>query len=245
MKSVFLTRLQKIKDRAEVLLFPPRCPVCDKVVSGSTGRICKVCRKKVKYLTGPKCFRCGKKLNDPEKEYCEDCRKRDHIYTAGRALYEYESIAPSLYRFKYQGRQEYGAFFAQELAYFLGDFIREIGPDGLIPVPMYPAKERRRGYNQAKVLALELGKQTGIPVYDGMVRRQVNTKALKLLNSEERLNNLKKAFIIDQNGVKLCKAIIIDDIYTTGSTIDSIAAVLRRAGCEEIYFLTLAIGAGV
>ena len=102
-----------------------------------------------------------------------------------------------------------------------------------------------RGYNQAQVLAEALGKHLNIPVETDLVRRIRNTKALKALNSKERLNNLKNAFILSQNGVKLKTIIIVDDIYTTGSTIDAMSEVLLAAGVRDVYFIALAIGEGV
>ena len=128
------------------------------------------------------------------------------------------------------------------MAYYLGDYIKSLKPDGLIPVPLHPRKKRRRGYNQAALLAKVLGEELGIPVYENVVARKKKTRALKLLNPEERLNNLKKAFILMENGVKLNRLIIIDDIYTTGSTIDAVAHTLLGQGIQEVYFVTLAIG---
>lgn len=159
-------------------------------------------------------------------------------------MYEYQSIAPALYRFKYQGRRAYAAFFAEELEFFLGDYLRRIKPDALIPVPMYSARQRRRGYNQAALLARALGEKMQIPVYENLIKRIKNTNALKTQNPEERLNNLKKAFILCGNGVKLKSVVIVDDIYTTGSTMDALCQVLLEESERKIYFITLAIGEG-
>lgn len=226
-------------------LYPVRCPVCDELLGTGIQRMCGACRQRVHYLTAPFCCRCGKKLADEEAEYCGDCRRRQHLFTAGRALYQYEDIASALYRFKYGGRREYALFFGRELAQQLGGYIRGLQPDGLVPVPMYAGKRRRRGYNQAQLLTEALGKELGIPVYPDLVIRNRNTKPLKELNPEERVNNLKKAFNLRQNGVKLKTIILIDDIYTTGSTMDQISAVLLAGGCQKIYSIVLAIGAGV
>lgn len=230
---------------AGTLLYPTRCPVCDGLLGTGRQRMCPVCRQRVHYLSGPLCFQCGKKLSDCEAEYCGDCRRGRHLFTAGRALYEYEDIASALYRFKYGGRREYAGFFAQELVQQLGDYIRSLAPDGLVPVPMYRGKQRRRGYNQAELLARKLGRELGIPVYSDLVVRNRDTKPLKELNSEERVNNLKKAFNLGENGVKLKTIILVDDIFTTGSTIDQVSAVLLAGGCQRIYYIALAIGAGV
>lgn len=193
----------------------------------------------------PLCCQCGKKLLNREAEYCGDCSRGHHLFSAGRALYEYEDIAPALYRFKYGGCREYASFFGRELAEQLGNYIYSLKPEGLVPVPMYPAKERRRGYNQAGLLAQALGRELDIPVYPKIVVRNRNTRPMKELNCEERLNNLKKAFNLARNGVKLKTIILVDDIYTTGSTMDQVSAVLLNGGCQNIYFVTLAVGAGV
>ena len=232
-------------DMAAALLYPPRCPVCDKLLGTGARDMCSECRKRVKYLSGPLCCKCGKKLSEREAEYCKDCGRSRHLFNAGRALYEYEDIAPALYRFKYDGRREYAHFFARELAQQLGAYICSLQPDGLVPVPMYRGKQRRRGYNQATLLARALGKELGIPVYTDLVVRNRDTRPLKELNSEERRNNLKKAFNLAQNSVKLKTIILIDDIYTTGSTMDQVSAVFLSGGSQRIYYIVLAIGAGV
>lgn len=234
--------IKKLWDVVAGLLYPPRCPICDEVVLPWEKGICSACMKKMKYVEAPGCLKCGKHLEDASEEYCEDCKGRTHYYIRGRALYEYKGIASSLYRFKYSGRREYAEVFGEEIAYYLKDFLEEIKPDALVPVPMYPSKERARGYNQAVLLAQALGECTKIPVYKDLVKRIKNTRPLKLLNPEERLNNLKKAFILAENGVKLSVIVIIDDIYTTGSTIDAIAKVLQADEDRKVYFITLAIG---
>lgn len=226
------------------LLFPLRCPVCDGIVTPFGEKICLECMKKLKLLTPPWCMRCGKKLL-LEEEYCADCRRREHNFVRGRALYEYQSISETIYRFKYSGRQEYADFFGEEISHYLGEFIRNIQPDGLVPIPLHTKRRRKRGYNQAELLADAVGRYTGIPVYKDLLVRVKNTRPLKFQNPAERQNNLKKAFNISRNDVKLKTIIIIDDIYTTGSTIDEAALTLRQCGAEKIYFLTLSCGAGI
>ncbi len=224
------------------LLYPPRCPICDEVVPVWNRGICEACLKKVKYVLPPQCCKCGKHVNEPEEEFCRDCGEKTHFFTAGRALYEYGTVSKALYRYKYCGRREYAEVFGEEIAYYLADFLQHIKPDALIPVPMHPRKERLRGYNQAALLADAVSEHTQIPVCNNLVKRIRNTRPLKLLNPEERLNNLKKAFILSENGVKLEVVVIIDDIFTTGSTIDAMAGLLLEAGVREVYFITLAIG---
>ena len=130
-------------------------------------------------------------------------------------------------------------------AEYLGGFIRSIEPDALLPVPLHRKRMSARGYNQALLLARALGERLNIPVYGDYIVRVKNTEPLKYENPQERQNNLKKAFIIRRNDVKLKKVIIVDDIYTTGSTMDEIAGVLRAAGVQEVYCVALACGAGI
>lgn len=243
-KGLFRENFQNIYDILMELLFPPRCPICDKIQNRKEKGICPDCRKKIRYIREPGCMKCSKPLSDEEQEYCKDCSEIDHYYKQGRALFGYRTIDRAIYKFKYKGRKEYGEILGEEMAYFLGDYIRRIKPDALIPVPMYSAKKRVRGYNQAEVLANMLGKCLNVPVRADLVKRVKNTRALKVLNRKERLNNLKNAFILEGNSVKLKTIIIVDDIYTTGSTIDGVAEVFQKAGVRNIYFVTLAIGEG-
>ena len=144
--------ISKIKETGLQLLFPGRCPVCDGIVRPFGRKICPECLPKLKPVTAPWCMRCGKKLAE-EREYCGDCMHREHKYDRARTLYEYRDVAPSIYRFKYSGRQEYGDFFGEEMARLLGDFIGRVRPDVIVPVPLYRGKLRKRGYNQAACLA--------------------------------------------------------------------------------------------
>ena len=168
-----------------------------------------------------------------------------HSFEQGRSLFLYQSVAASIYRFKYAGRQEYASFYGEQIVRELGGTIRAWRPDALVPVPIHFTRRRERGYNQAEVLAGEIGKRTGIPVERSLLGRVKKTLPQKLLDDAGRQNNLKRAFKINRNDVKLKRAIVVDDIYTTGSTMDEAARVLKGAGVREVYFVTLACGAGV
>ena len=237
--------LHKIYHGILELLFPRRCPICDDIVTPVGELICRQCVSKLQYIKEPYCRKCGKSLLDMEREYCLDCSCGIRNYDMGRALYEYECIQKSIYRFKYMGRQEYAKFFGRQIAEQLGEQIRMWKADALIPVPMYLAKERCRGYNQANLLAEEVGACLRIPVYPKFLVRIKPTIPQKELNPQERQNNLKKAFKICTDDVKLEVVIVIDDIYTTGSTINEIAAELKKSGVKHVFFLTLAIGNGL
>lgn len=226
------------------LLYPLRCPVCDEIVAPSGEKICLECLKKLRLLTPPWCMKCGKKLA-AEGELCMDCQKREHRFERGRALYEYGSAAQAIYRFKYGGRREYADFFGEQAAEYLGDFIRDVRPDALIPIPLHRRRRNERGYNQALLLAERIGAYLDVPVRGDILARGKNTSPLKYQNYEERQNNLKKAFNIRRNDVILKRVILIDDIYTTGSTMDEAADTLKAGGVEDVFFIALACGEGI
>ena len=123
--------------------------------------------------------------------------------------------------------------------------MRRIKIDVIVPVPMYARKKRYRGYNQAEIFAYELSKIWKIPMKADALKRVRNTKPQKYLSDQERKNNLKKAFQAADFIVKYKSILIVDDIYTTGSTVESVAQELYLHGVESVYFLTLCTGEGM
>lgn len=229
------------------VIFPLRCPVCDRPVPYFDRQrgICPECEKGFLLIRGARCCLCGRMLAGKEEELCGDCRLkgRRHYYTKGLALYEYnDAMRKAIYRFKYEGRREYAGYFGKIMARQFGNAVRRAGVEGIIPVPLHRKREKERGYNQAELLARAFGEEIQIPVYEKYVIRVRNTPPMKALEGAGRQNNLKKAFKIGQNDVKLNITIIVDDIYTTGSTIDAVAKVLLEAGISRVYYMTLAIG---
>lgn len=227
------------------LLFPRRCPICDDIVPIGEGKICFECKKRIKYIKEPRCRKCGKQLLDNNQMFCMDCASRKHYFEQGYALYDYQSVKKGIYRFKYKNRCEYADFYAEDIYKYLKNEIIAIGADAIIPVPIHASKFRERGYNQAELIAKGLSDYTQIPMNTKLVTRIKKTVPQKELDILGRQNNLKKAFNISSDVVKLNKTILIDDIYTTGSTLDSIALELKKHGVKEVYFIALCIGEGI
>lgn len=234
--------LKKIID----ILYPRRCPVCDKVLESASLKLCPGCRKKLVYVKEPKCRRCGRQLLEDERECCEGCTDKKLYFKRGVTLFLYnDAVRKSIYRFKYANRREYSAFYGEEICRHLGNEIEGFHADALIPVPLHKKRMRKRGYNQAELLAVEIGRRMKLPVQSRILVRERNTKALKIMTRAERENNLKKAFKIRENDVKLDTVIVVDDILTTGSTINEVSKVLKENGIGNIYFVALASGAGL
>ncbi len=225
------------------ILYPRRCPICQEVVKKRGEMICPSCRKEIAPIQEPVCKKCGKPIMDAAEEYCCDCGKMGHLYTRGLAVLPYTGkVRKSLHQIKFHNKKEYLDFYGPYMAEVLGKRILAWDAQALIPVPLHRSKRRKRGFNQAEILAVEVGRALGIPVRTDVVQRIRNTRPQKDLSLRERQNNLKGAFKIIQYDVKLKKIILVDDIYTTGSTIDGIAGKLLEQGAEEVYFIALCIG---
>lgn len=209
------------------------------------GFACACCRPLLKRVEAPYCMKCGKSLTKQDQEYCQDCRKTPHAYDRGRALFRYDDrMRSSIAAFKYKGRREYKYYYSQEMWRAFAEQIARWQPDVLIPIPLHPARKRKRGYNQAELLALELKKLSGLPVDTGYLARTKSTQPQKQLDQKERRKNMKTAFKILENDVKYKKVLLIDDIYTTGSTMDAAARILKENGVRKVYFLCISIGSG-
>lgn len=251
------------------LLFPPRCILCDDLMEQGQGQIHPNCRNKLYPVSGAVCLHCGRPVVSEKYEFCYDCarkeechRKKEDTFRQGKSLYLYKGqIKQTMYRFKYSNKREYASFFAERAMESYGDWLEKIDVDAVIPVPMYKRKERKRGYNQAAEFAralihvMELDRSTKqkekkagkkIPVYDERAMLRVkNTRPMKELNDLERKNNLRNAFQVTENNVKYRKVLLVDDIYTTGSTADAVSRELLEAGVSEVFFLSICIGKGV
>lgn len=226
------------------IFYPPRCPVCDEILQPGMP-VCVSCRDKIKLAAEPVCKRCGKPLGDGRREYCGDCLKKKHVFCQGKAVFLYQGeLRQSMYRFKYAGRREYASFYAAAAGELYADWVKRNRIEVIVPVPMYSGKKRRRGYNQAEVFAKALGRELGLAVDRKLVKRVRDTIPQKELNDVERRHNLKNAFQLGTDIVKYNQVLLVDDIYTTGSTMDAVAEVLLTAGVKGIYFICVSIGAG-
>lgn len=191
-------------------------------------------------------MRCGKPLAAEQQEYCSDCREKESFVEQGRSLWLHREPVPrALYRFKYHNRRSYGALFAREMAARYGSWIASHNIDVILPVPLHPSRRRSRGFNQAEILAGELSELMDIPFRTDVLYRIKKTSPQKVLGPGERRSNLKGAFAVSAEWKACRNVLLIDDIYTTGSTIERCAMMLKKAGAENVWFLTISIGQGI
>lgn len=212
--------------------FPYTCVLC-----GDHARkiLCDSCFRKVKVYSGKRCVECSRPLPDENNVFCAQCLK-GVAFEKGFSLFSYEEIKEIVYSFKYRNMP-----YIVHLLRFFSKQIRESGIFNdvslLIPVPMHPKKIRKRGYNQASLIAHELSSIFHIPVAYDVLIKQKDTLPQVGLSYKQRLINLKGAFSI-KNTERINKktVILVDDVYTTGTTIDQCALLLQRNKTHPRFF---------
>lgn len=227
------------------LIYPRRCPFCQEIRPYQGGSVCRTCFDALKRVNQPHCMKCGKTLENEEEEYCQDCMAVPKSYQRGFPVFFYEEpLKTALYGFKYKNQRDYAEFFAECMYQFYKKDFARLGLEGIVPVPVHPNRKRKRGYNQAQLLATELGSRLKTPVYKDYLVRIVDTSPQKELNDKIRIKNLKNAFKRGRNRIELKKVLLVDDIYTSGATIEACTRILLSEGVEQVYYTSVAIGKG-
>lgn len=235
---------KRIKELILDSIFPDRiyCISCGNLIEKSFSfGICGECMEKISWIKGSTCIRCGKEV-EYEGITCTDCRtKEDTSIDKGFLCTVYKDIEKRIiHGLKYGNKP----FLAKNIAEIMYAKIKNEKPDinGIISVPMYEKKEKLRGYNQADLIAEELAKITGMDNIKGLLIRNSDTKPMAKLTAEERKRNVENAFsvVINDKITKFkmdeLKLLLIDDVYTTGSTAEACAYALKNAGVSKVYY---------
>ncbi|MBQ1310567.1 MAG: ComF family protein [Blautia sp.] len=226
--------------RAVNLLYPHRCPLCRQVLPDQHRLVCAACEKKLRQVRASRCMLCSRPV-EPEEEYCQECRNHPRAFEKGQGIFLYDDMwKKSIEEYKFRGAREYSEFYARCMVLYGQEMISAFRPDFLCGVPMYWKKQRQRGFNQSVLLAEKISQQTSIPVNKKAVVKIRPTKAQKTLGRRERRRNLEEAFRVTErlHGERI---LLVDDIFTTGSTVDALASALRKNGASRVAFLTLCI----
>jgi len=199
---------------------------------------CEECANKLPFIIGPICNHCGRKTALSE-EYCSTCKLSPTNVDKGRSVFNYlEPISNLIAKLKYADGRYVVDIFAPHLAnlYFKNLF----DADYITFVPMHKKARRKRGYNQSELLAKSLSKRVNVPIYEGITKvKETNRQAT--LNRKERMENLTGAFRLkDKKKILDKKVLIVDDVTTTGSTIEVLAKAIKSAGAKAVYFITVA-----
>jgi competence protein ComFC len=234
-------------DASLSFLYPETCKLCAENRAGhDQGYVCDKCRAAVKFLEPPFCERCGLPYEGAitgtfECGNCKDLKL--HFHSARSAVTATEKILEAIHLYKYQRALWFEPFLAGLLIERAHPALAGNHWHAIVPVPLHAAKLREREFNQAERLSRRLSAATGIPLQTGFVRRVVPTRTQTLLSRDERLANVRNAFLAVE-GLNLSgKALVlVDDVMTTGATTSACARVLRQAGADKVCVWTVARG---
>lgn len=228
------------------LIFPARCVICKK---RDNDLLCEECIKKINFISPPYCQRCGKKAKGVivENSICGECRTAEPPFCYARAVGEYEGVLKSaIHYFKYKKKKQLKIPFAKIILEYLKNCdIKEIFSqiEMIIPVPLHSSRIKERGFNQSELLSVNLGENINIPVVNDVLIRIRATLSQINLNRRERIENVKGAFAVEnKEKIKDKVILLIDDVYTTGSTVKECAKMLKKNGAKKVIVLTLARG---
>lgn len=233
-------------EAAAGLLYPPACAGCRRPLADS-GYLCERCDEKIPRIEAPFCRICSQPFEGtfPEGEFtCSHCLEREYFFHCNVSARRHADLARDLVtRFKYREEHYLRRLLGQWLAEALTTDPRLCaGPpvEALVPVPLHPRRRRERGFNQAEALCGVIRRQTRLPVWNAL-RRVRYTETQTHLARGQRLANLRGAFAPARGRpVSGAHLVLVDDVFTTGSTVDECARVLRRAGAASVRVLTVA-----
>ena len=222
-------------------MYPRRCPLCHRILRSSHELLCPDCAEEIRPISGPRCYKCGKPVKEDE-EYCRDCSAHPGAFDQGRGIFHYDDrMKYSIMKYKYFGCREYSRFYGKAMYLYGREMLALWKPQVIVPVPLHWRKQRMRGFNQAELLAEKLSGYTGIPVDTRLLKKRHATKSQKKLDAAGRKKNLREAFQVAGNPAGK-RILLIDDVYTTGSTMDVLSRALLEKGASHVFFLTLCIG---
>ncbi|WP_432662658.1 ComF family protein [Wukongibacter baidiensis] len=221
------------------------CIICNSSIEREEEySICDECKDKLKFIWEKTCDKCGKPLDELYlADRCPECIDNSHYYTKAVSCIEYDDSAKkTIYDLKYH-KKRYIAYHVAEIIYdrLIESDIHDF--DIIIPVPLHKARQRERSFNQAGIISKYIGKMMNIDVDNRSLIRCRNTITQNQLTKEERRKNLEDAFeIINNNNIRDKNVLLIDDIYTTGSTVNQCSKVLTESGALNVYVATFATG---
>lgn len=204
--------------------------------------ICRHCEKLLKKLDAPLCSKCSKPINyGSSASLCPECSGEERYFEMSKSLYSYEGlIKNAIYSYKYYNHPYFYKMFGNMLlTYMLAENYTNF--DCIVPVPLHSSKMRTRGYNQSELLARHLSKKLSIPYVDALKRIKKTAKQSEQ-SKLERAKNLKDAFVIknDAEIVVNSSVLLVDDIYTTGATVDECSKALKNRGAANVFVITIA-----
>lgn len=236
--------VRKFGSAALAMLLPPQCLSCREIVA-EPGTLCGKCFARVRFLSAPCCAACGTPFEfDPggADVLCGSCIRSRPVYDRARAVFRYDESSRNLVlAFKHGDRLDAAPAYARWLAR-AGDALID-GADLIAPVPLHWTRLFHRRYNQSALLANTLARLAGRPAAPDLLRRRRRTPSQGGLDRAERIRNVRGAFMVraaSRPSVEGRRILLVDDVLTTGATVEACATVLLKAGAAAVDVLTLA-----
>jgi ComF family protein len=249
----YLTRLS-IAERFDWVvdwLYPPRCRACAARIAGRGGEyFCFGCWTKIQQVGHPLCNLCGRPFPDAggDDHICGVCITRPPQFVAARAWACYprgereeHPLRQAVQKFKYGRKVSLGKPLGRVMARGCRDFLAGCEVDVIIPVPLHPKRLRWRGFNQSVLLAQQVSRTYAVPMDPFLLRRVKETPPQTQLNEDERRRNVRGAFALAPGrAVAKENVLLVDDVYTSGATVNECSRTLRKNGAHQVFVLTLA-----
>lgn len=222
-------------------VYPPHCSLCKVPLKAHERVVCAGCWSKVQVIAGPRCATCGCPLDEPAPT-CTNCESETLNFDRARILSPFdETIQSLIHQLKYRGKRSIG----HRLGAMLGELIMSDGDsdgvDVIVPVPLHPSREKERGYNQSALVARAIGDRLGVEVNTALLVRTRRTRTQTKLSAEKRVKNVAGAFAVKYPEPVRGKAILlVDDVLTTGATVNACAQALSEAGAKRVWLAALA-----
>jgi competence protein ComFC len=239
--------LLELKDDLLDFVYPQSCSICEKPLNRGEKEVCENCWETLASLPSPFCPYCKTFLEDEETALKHRCvylsRPEDRKIFAVTSLGTFDDYYQKLiHRFKYDRKIPLGKRLAQSLGEIVAREKDFITCDLIIPVPLHRARQRERGFNQSQILAEGIAEVTNLPLMKDILKRKKNTQDQTYLNAQQRKENVRGAFVITQpDKIASKQVILVDDVITTGATLNECARMLLDAGATKIFAVTLAV----
>lgn len=226
------------------ICFPPRCLICDlRLAPGTEILFCQACVGQIRLIGEPFCPCCGMPFRYAAggNHLCAECLAGKWHFTYARAVMEYSYPATeAILAFKFQGKTSGLATF-RRLSVTTGVLAGFAEPDLILPVPLHVKRLQERGFNQSILLARKFYPEDTVKIKPNLLERHKPTPPQTRLNGKARRQNVRGAFRVkNKEQVKGKRVLLVDDVFTTGATVDECARILARAGAKEVQVLTLA-----
>lgn len=243
--KLFMKQLKELWEKVSNTILPASCLLCADFVDSNFDALCLYCWQKLKFITEPRCAKCSQPCfnNSIRKITCDvGCSYINHHYNNVYSCVHYNDAAKQIIKgLKYNNSVRYTELIARIMYFHYKEAFDNA--DCIISVPSYLLKLWQKGYNHSGVIARRISKVSNIPYKAGILLKVVNTASQSSLTKKQREQNLRKAFYVlpkYNSYLKDKRVVIIDDVFTTGSTANACAIALRKASVKEVNIVTFA-----